>query len=493
MLTRDVSRALVPFLFVLIVVFSIGPAWAEKHTPKPPPRASEEEVLYTCGMHPQVIQKGPGRCPICGMELVPLRKKSQSGRTIIIDPAVVQNMGVRLARVSRGSLTHSIRTIGLIQAPEDRTVVVNLRFSGWVERLFADETGQFVKKGERLLEIYSPELLTAQEEYLLALKRSGPKGALAQAAARRLRLLGVPEEHLQKIRRRGRALETVVIRAPISGFILEKKIFEGDYVPAGSDLFRLADLTQVWVRAEVYEQDVPWIRMNQMAVLKLSYHPGRVWMGRLSFIYPSLNEKTRTLGVRLTFKNQDLALLPGMFATVQIKAPVLDDVLIIPEEAVIPTGQRDVVFVAEGQGRFSLREIVTGLTGDGGLVEVREGLKEGELVVLSGQFLLDSESKLKEAAGKFMGGHQHGGSPGGPKDSQDQDKTSPKKHQTSSDSTGIHQGGKETGGKETPPQASSSAETYWTCPMHPEVVKFEPGECPICGMDLVEKKVGAEK
>ncbi len=465
----------------MILFSGLGPAWAEQHTPKPPPEASPEEspeeALYTCGMHPQVIQKGPGRCPICGMELVPLRKKSQSTRTIIIDPAVVQNMGVRLARVSRGSLVHIIRTIGLIEAPEDGIKVVNLRFSGWVERLFADETGQFVKKGQKLLEIYSPEILTAQEEYLLALKRSGPKSPLARSAAKRLRLLGLSEEHLKKIRRLGRALETVIITAPASGFILEKKIFEGDYVPAGSDLYLLADLSRIWVKAEVYEQDVPWIRLNQPAVLKLSYHPGRTWLGRLSFIYPTLNSQTKTLKVRLEFRNPDLALLPGMFATVRIKAPRKENVLIIPEEAVIPTGEREVVFVAEGQGHFSLREITTGLSGDGGLVEVRDGLKEGELVVLSGQFLLDSESKLKEAAGKFMGGHQHGGSPKAlPQKDDSQISPAPQKtdHQD-------HRG------------QGENVDSYWTCPMHPEVVRFEPGECPICGMDLVEKKAGAEK
>jgi Cu(I)/Ag(I) efflux system membrane fusion protein/cobalt-zinc-cadmium efflux system membrane fusion protein len=477
------------------------------HTAASPSNGSAAGVeLYTCGMHPQVVHEGPGTCPICGMDLTPTGTRAESatqtaprvgtgerkvkywvapmdpafisdapGKSpmgmdlvpvyedeapgaqasggVAIDPVVVQNMGVRTEPVRKETVFRHVRSIGEIEVGEDQVSVVNLRFSGWVERIIADKTGDPVKKGQPLIEIYSPELVAAQEEFLLAIRSQGPDSALARSARRKFDLWGISAADLDAIARSGKARRTIAIRAPRSGFVLHKDVVEGARVMAGKDLYRIGDLQWIWVTAEIYENDAPWVEVDQPAQMELSYEEGRVYEGKVAYIYPTLNDVTRTLRVRLEFENPGIRLKPGMFATVYIQFRRADDVLAIPGEAILDSGRRKIVFVSAGNGRFEPREIVTGLVGDRRRTEVLSGLHEGEEIVTSGQFLIDSESQLQEAIQKML------------------DRRS-----------GRHA-----------PSATTGPETVFSCPMHPDVISSTAGRCTRCGMDLEERAGSPEE
>jgi len=431
--------------------------------------ADQAESLYTCPMHPTIIKDAPGSCPICGMDLVPQKEETAdatasggSDKAIVIDPVVVQNMGLRLQHIERGSLFHHIRTVGEVEVAEDEISVVNLRYSGWIERIWVEETGQAVRRGEKLFSIYSPQLVAAQKEYLLAVNTGGADSDLARSAATRLGYWNIPPSRLKAIIKAQNVSRTFIIRAPRSGFVLHKNVVQGARVQAGSDLYRIGNLRKIWVRAEVYEFDAPWVRLNTPATMELSFQQGRSWQGSVSRIYPTLNPKTRTLTVRLSFPNPGIELKPGMFATVRIETQRKDDVLLLPKESIIHTGQRQLVFVSIGGGSFEPREVVTGLSGDNHMVEVLSGIEEDEAVVISGQFLLDSESQLREAVEKFL--RSRLAKPDHSAGAKDED-----------DHTGHNHG---------------ADETYYTCPMHPTIIQDAPGDCPICGMDLVKKNSG---
>ena len=434
------------------------------------PASEAAQQLYTCGMHPNVIQEGPGSCPICGMELTPVRGTGTSEPglahdglpeeagpgAVSIDPAVVHNMGVRVEPARRQTVFRHLRSIGEVEVGEDRISVVNLRFSGWVERIHVDKTGEPVDRGQPLFEIYSPDLVAAQEEFLLALRAQGPRSELARSARRKLELLDLAPQDIAAIARSGAVQRTLPIRSPRTGHVLEKEVVEGARVVAGHDLYHIGDLTRIWVRAEVYEFDAPWVEVGQPAHMELSYQQGRVLEGKVAYIYPTLNKVSRTLTIRMEFENPDMRLKPGMFATVRIQYRREDDVLAIPTEAILDSGTRKIVFIAVGDGHFEPREIVTGLTGDRRLTEVISGIEEGELIVASGQFLLDSESQLQEARHAMR------------------DRLSARADSAAESHAEIH------------------AEALFSCPMHPEIVSHEAGRCPVCGMAL-EETVAADE
>lgn len=330
-----------------------------------------------------------------------------------LTPERQQMIGLKLGLVERRHLGKTIRAVGRVDYDEKRLVTVTPKIGGWIEELYVDFTGRQVKKGEPLLTIYSQELLAAQEEYLVALKAkqelgksrfpevAGSGNTLAEAARRRLLLLDISEEQIRGLEKSGRARRTLTLYAPYNGVVVERLAYKGMNVMPGQALFKLADLSVVWLNAEIYEADLPFIRHGQQASVSLSYLPGESLSGRVIYVYPFLDPKTRTVRVRLELPNTEGRLKPEMYAQVQVESD-LGERLVVPEGAVIDTGARQVVFVAKPSDAFESREIKTGVHAQD-YVEILSGLTDGEWVVTSANFLVDSESRFKEAVGG--GGH----------------------------------------------------------------------------------------
>jgi Cu(I)/Ag(I) efflux system membrane fusion protein len=327
-----------------------------------------------------------------------------------------QLIGVKIGTVEKKSLEKLIRTVGRIDYDEKRIFTVSPKIGGWIEDLFVDFTGRFVRKGEPLLTIYSPELVSTQEEYLLALHAreqwskspfpevSGSGKLLAESAQRRLKLWDISDEQIQALQESGQVQKTLTLYSPFSGVVLEKMVNRGMYVMPGATLYRLGDLSVVWLIADIYEYELPLIRLGQQAAIRLSYLAGEVFSGKAVYIYPYLDPQTRTAKVRFEFSNPTGRLKPEMFAEVEIKIR-LGTRPAIAEGAVIDTGVRKIVIVAKGAGYFEPREVQLGTKVEG-YYEVIAGVKLGERVVTSANFLIDSESKLKEAIGGMA--HKHG-------------------------------------------------------------------------------------
>lgn len=382
-------------------------------------RAAEEETLYTCSMHPFIIQKEPGTCPICGMDLVPVRrsggpKKNEAASSIItIDPATQQNIGVRTAVVERRNLSRTIRTVGIVGYDETGQYSVNTKTDGWIEKLYVNQTGESVRKGQHLLDIYSPDLVAAQQEFLLAVRNNAvladnpfpeiAAGAanLLQAARKRLEYWDISQEQINALEKNGEIKKTLSLYAGHRGIVTRKAVNEGAFVKAGTELFQLSDISHVWIYADIYEYELPWVKEGQEALVYFPY-PRDPIRGRVATIYPYVEAKTRTVKARVDVDNTDLALKPDMYVNVVLEGQGAMDALTVPSEAVLRSGQMETVFVALGDGRFDPRPVKTGLESDDGYFQIIEGLHEGEKIVTSAQFMLDSESKLREAVQKFM-------------------------------------------------------------------------------------------
>jgi Cu(I)/Ag(I) efflux system membrane fusion protein/cobalt-zinc-cadmium efflux system membrane fusion protein len=414
----------------------------------------EAKTQYTCGMHPFIIQDEPGICPICNMELTPLKPGTGgqagserqvkhwaspmdptyvrdepgkdymghdlvpvyadgAGGGIAVDPVTQQSMGVRTATVQARDLHRSVRAIGLVTFDEARQYVVNSKIEGWIERLYINQSGQPVRRGQPLLEIYSPDLVAAQQEYLLALESSKrltqsslPEIAdggkrLLDASRNRLRYWDISEQQIDQLEQTKQVKKTLTLYSPYGGIVTMKKALQGMRVMAGEELLQIADLSQVWVNAELYEQDLPWVKVGQRARVELPYATGKVLEGKVDYIYPYLAGETRTVKARIVFANPGLELKPEMYANVQITTEAVTGVLAIPADAVLRSGQGAIVFVARGEGKFDPRPVETGASGDDGYVQIRSGLNSGDNVVTSAQFMFDSESKLREAIEKM--------------------------------------------------------------------------------------------
>ncbi len=373
---------------------------------------SSATQYFTCGMHPWVIMPKPGDCPICGMKLVPLDPAKFSGE-VTIDPVVSQNIGVRVEKVSAGSETGSMRTVGTVTYDETLLGDVNLKVSGWIEKLHVDYLGAPVKRGQPLFELYSPELYAAEGEYLLAYRASqrGAAGAasalvneLLEPARTKLALFDIGPQQIAALEARGKPFKNLTISSPQSGVVIEKNAVEGMKVSPGMTAYRIADLSRVWVMATLYEYQSRQIQVGQKATMALTYLPGQTLEGTVIYVYPFLDERTRQLKVRLEFPNPDLKLKPGMYATVTFQGTATEQRALAPRSAVIDTGERQVAFVARGQGRFEPRLVHMGAEAENGKVEILDGLAPGELVVVSGQFLIDSEARMREALAKMMKG-----------------------------------------------------------------------------------------
>lgn len=354
-----------------------------------------------------------------GMDYLPVYEGEEArGAEVRIAPERVQMLGVRTEVAATRPLSRTLRAVGTIQVDERALRSVAPRFEGWIQRLHVNATGQFVARGQPLMEVYSPELVAAQQEYLLAVRgvaalkdaqagvADGMRG-LAEGSLQRLRNLDISDQELAQLRSEGRARDSVTLRAPAGGVVLEKAAVQGMRFMPGEMLYRIADLSSVWLLAEVFEQDLAGVRAGQRAVVRVSAYPGETFDGKVAFVYPTVGPETRTAKVRVELPNRGLRLKPDMYANVELTTGERTPRLAVPESAVLDSGTRRIVLVQRGEGRFEPREVRTGMRGDG-YVEVLEGLRAGEPVVVSANFLIDAESNLKAALGGF--GHSaHGG------------------------------------------------------------------------------------
>ncbi|HID49864.1 MAG TPA: efflux RND transporter periplasmic adaptor subunit, partial [Chromatiales bacterium] len=367
---------------ILLPSGAIPPAWVAAE--------EEKEILYwVAPMDPNYRRDKPGKSPM-GMDLIPVYADGEEdGSTVTIKPEVVQNLGVRTAVAERTRLWRGIDTVGYVDYDESKLTHVHLRTKGWVEKLYVESEGDQVKQGDPILEIYSPELVNAQEEYVQAVRLANK--SMLRASRDRLVALGIPPDQIRQLAKTRTIKQRVTIYASQDGVVATLPIREGMYVKPETRIMSLADLSSVWVLAEVFERQANWVRTGNPAEIRLSYLPGREWEGKVQYIYPSLDPKTRTLRVRMRFDNPNDALKPNMYANVKIYGGAKDDIIVIPLEALIRTGREERVLIALGEGRFEARPVRSGIE-SGEWVEIVSGLQAGEKVVTSGQFLIDSEA-----------------------------------------------------------------------------------------------------
>lgn len=356
--------------------------------------SNEDKPLYwVAPMDPNYRRDKPGQSPM-GMDLIPVYENDKSANdagpgTIKVDPHVVNNLGVRIATVEKKALKEKIFTVGYVKFDENQLIHIHPRVSGWVDKLYVKATGDPVSKGQPLYSLYSPELVNAQEELILALNRNNSR--LIQAAEDRLNALQIPVSFVEKLKRNKSVEQSIVFYSPQDGVIDNLNIREGFYVQPGTTLFSIGALDKVWVEAEVFERQAALVKKGDRVTMNLDYLPGTTWDGEVDYIYPTLDSKTRTIRLRLKFDNAEKKLLPNMFAQVVIHSESSEDLLLIPREALIQTGNQDRVVLALGEGSFKSIEVTTGRE-DQDNVEILVGLNEGDEVVSSAQFLLDSES-----------------------------------------------------------------------------------------------------
>ena len=357
------------------------------------PAAAEEPLYWVAPMDPNYQRDKPGKSPM-GMDLIPFYDNKSSGvdagpGSISISPDVVNNLGVRTALVESKALHTAIKTVGYVKYDEDQLLHIHPRVQGWIDKLYVKAAGDPVKKGQPLYEIYSPELVNAQEELVLALDRNNKR--LVRAAEDRLKALQIPLSAIAKLKKDRKVQQNVTFYSPQTGVLDNLNIRQGFFVKPGTSLMSIGALNQVWVEAEVFEEQAASVVEGLPVTMNLDYLPGKLWQGRVDYVYPSLDIKTRTLKVRLRFDNDNRELKPNMFAQVIIHTKTTGETLVIPKEAVIRTGSMDRAVLALGEGRFKSVEVKLGRTNEN-FAEILMGLKVGERVVTSAQFLLDSES-----------------------------------------------------------------------------------------------------
>ncbi|MDZ4140548.1 MAG: efflux RND transporter periplasmic adaptor subunit [Methylotenera sp.] len=389
------------------------PVFAEENSTS----AERKPLFYRNPMNPKITSPAPAQDEM-GMDYIPVFPEGGAATdvptgTVKIDPTVVQNIGVRTTTVVRAALSRDIRTIGRVTYDEQRIARLHPKYDGWVEKLYINKTGDPVKKGSTLLSIYSPLLVATQEEYLLALNsvatlKDSPfsdvrEGAdsLLHSSRERLRLLDVPEHQINQIKTQRKVMKGTYLQSPFNGIVMNIGAREGERVTPETELYMIADISRVWVLVDIYEDDIPWVREGDIAKMQVTGIPGSIFTGKVSYIYPYLEAKSRTVKVRLEFNNKNLALKPDMFADVGLQANTQIDAVVIPSEAIVRTGTQEQVFVQRAPGQFEPRKVTVGVSANG-QTQILSGLNEGEVVVASSQFLVDSESKLKEATAKMM-------------------------------------------------------------------------------------------
>ena len=430
----------------VIIVAALGIGWYAGQTSAPDTNESAVEhsvkhmdSKYQCPMHPNIVKDKEGSCPICGMTLIPLEQEQaapkkekkllywvapmdpnyrrdepgkspmgmdlvpvyddgddsgadESGPSVKISAAVENNMGVRTAKVELGKLWKKIDTVGYVGLDESRVSHIHLRVDGWIEKLAVNVEGERVKKGQRLFNVYSPKLVNAMEEYVQAL--GSPNRRLITASKEKLVSLGISRKQIEQLRKNKKVPQTISVYAPQDGIVSMLMVREGMYVKPTTKIMTLADLSSVWVLAEVFESQSEWVKLGQSADVDLSFIPGRTWEGIVDYVYPSLDPKNRTLKVRLRFDNPGELLKPNMYANVSIYGGAKQDVLSVPREALVRSGGNERLIIAKGEGRYAQRKVIAGME-SGEWIEILEGIEMGEKVVVSAQFLIDSEAGMK--------------------------------------------------------------------------------------------------
>jgi Cu(I)/Ag(I) efflux system membrane fusion protein/cobalt-zinc-cadmium efflux system membrane fusion protein len=432
----------------------------------------DKQGLWTCGMHPQVIEEEPGQCPICGMNLVPLREDishgdggghgdgereilfyrnpmdptisspvprkddmgmdyvpvyadeaesaARDGAVVTINPVVQQNMNVVTERVTRRDVSHRIRTVGYLDYDQEKMVSVTTKYPGFIEKTYVNYIGQPVRKGEPLFEIYAPELVQTEQELVSALRYASSLSAapeetrrraeaLVEAARQRLAYWDISDEQVRQLEETGEVFRTLQVTASAGGVVMKRMPgLEGMAVRPGMELLHIADLSDLWLTVEIFEDQLPWLDVGSTAAISLTYFPGVNFRGRVRYIEPEVSEKTRTIQLTLEVPNRGSRLRVGMYATVVFEPVAALDAITVPSQAVLRTGERNVVIVALGEGRFAPREVRLGPQGEG-FVQILEGLADGDEIVTSAQFLIDSESNLREAIQKMIAARREGG------------------------------------------------------------------------------------
>jgi len=351
------------------------------------------------------------------MDLVPVYEDEADDLpegAIRIDPVFVQNIGVQSLEIERVDIPFTIRTVGTLTYDNKQLAWVNTKYDGWVETVYVNYVGEPVKKGQKLFEIYSPQLVTTQKEYLQALQYArrmesadypditARAKSLVASARERLSYWDITDEQIAELEKSGEIERTLSVVSPVDGIVVEKmdRALQGMFVKAGMNLYKFADLSTIWVDVEIFENQVPWMQLGQQALIELPYEPGKKYVGRVRYLYPFFNKKTRTMKVSIELQNPGQKLRANMYANVVFEVPSARNVLAVPEEAVIHSGRRNVVVLDRGNGTFQAVEVTLGVNGSG-LWEVKEGLEDGAVVVVSAQFLIDSESNLQEAIRKI--------------------------------------------------------------------------------------------
>ncbi len=356
---------------------------------------------WVAPMDPNYTRDKPGKSPM-GMDLIPVYEETgDDADAVKISPAMVQSLGIRTAVVEKGRLGKLIDTVGYVSFDEALISHIHLRVEGWIEKLYVTNEGERVKKGDALFELYSPALVNAQEEYLEALKSKNQR--LIRSSRDRLLSLNISSDQISRLKKTRKVKQNVTFRARQDGIITSLHAPLGMYVKPSTRIMSLVDLSTVWVQVEVFERQASWVEEGQSAEMSLSFLPGRKWEGDVVYVYPELDKKTRTLRVRLQFENSDESLKPNMYANVKLYTGMKDGILFVPSEAVINSGRMKRVLIARDGGKFTAHEVTTGIE-SGDYTEILDGLKEGDKVVVSGQFLIDSEASLKGSITRLSDG-----------------------------------------------------------------------------------------
>jgi membrane fusion protein, copper/silver efflux system len=509
----------------------------------------QEKQLYTCGMHPDIISDEPGNCPICGMTLVPIKNtnisdphqkkekkilywrapmdpneiynepgKSKMGMDLVpvyedeqgaqgivtIDPAVQQNMNIKTEIVLKKRLSSKVTTNGVLLKDEKTEYLVTTKVSGWIEKLYVNYTGQEVHKGQKLMDIYSPQLVAAQQELLTALsykntssqstieiiKKSGDE--LVGNAIRKLQLLDVSESEINNLIDTKKVKTNLKLYALNSGTVIHKNVLEGEKIMAGAPLLRIANLTNLWLTADIYEYELSKVKLGSKASITFNFLPGKTYTGKISFIYPTIEPTSRTARIRIDVDNSNGKLKPDMFANVVIEGIDLGEYPVVPENAVIRSGNKDIVILSIGNGKFKPTPVKLGSYADG-LYQVLEGLSEGNKIVTSAQFLIDSESNLRSAIGQMQ---ESGQTDSMMKNMNENNQKEEMKMQDKIKTPDVKKSSAHEKEKSfsivrgEPVDVSSidknkDGQVYQDM-MDWNVISDEPGECPLCGMILKE-------